>query len=200
MDLGPAFEDFQASILNGVDPDAWSQFALEGALLHQDSIAEATVTFVLAREPQNALATLTSAYLVWEGLLLDRVDAEIISLQTLIERKVEVAAAALMMDRLIARKLEMSEESGVFLASPDRELMELSVSMEPEWVENNARLSRAFKAEGRIGLAHEAAQRAIDNCWGPARAGSLNAGQQAYEYAFTGRLSKPESLVGLLED
>jgi hypothetical protein len=94
--------------------------------------------FVNEFDPTNPRAALVSAYLVWEFMRLDELDHEIASMQALIDREVEIAAAGVMIDRLTLRAAEYAEPRSV---SQVLEVLEKSILARPNWVRNHFALS-----------------------------------------------------------
>jgi len=196
-ELLPDADHLVEAYIQRLDVGALSEFALIGSVDEElQPLALATAQLVLRAHPSNARMKLIRAYLVWELLELDLLDAEVLTMQTLIQANIEVGAAGIMLDRLVRRASWSDDHEARSPQPPDVvDALQRSVEAQPEWVDNHIQLAIALaEVHDRDGaLQHR--DIAVANSQGIQGAGRMTYVERAWAIAFTGVLKDPNSLA-----
>lgn len=155
--------------------------------LHREDEAIVLVEFVLRFEPDNPRARILFAYLALHYLIVDeQVRRAEGLLRDLVERRVELGAAASLLDDVRERIAPTGPEGDV-------ELLRLSVEAEPSWSDNHHRLGRALYTRGDPVGAWREYDAAIGNLVD--RASPMDPLVVSFHDCFTGCTSTRERLI-----
>jgi hypothetical protein len=192
----PDPESLVALYLSNLDKVALTDFATIAAVDYElQQLALIVARLVTELDTENARAAVVRSYLVWELMELDDIDFEILAMQGLIEAGREVAAAGVMLDRLVRRASWKDEWPDLPDVPTDViAALEKSVAAEPLWVENHVQLAIALKEKDQLLRARRHRDIAISNCQGLKGAMTLTSPERAWAIAFSGVLSERETL------
>ena len=180
-------------LLGDIDLDKWADFSLIQAVGEDSLLADACATVVLSFEPNHPIAALSSAYVVWAGLYLERIDQAIASMQRLAKLGLHLGAATYMLDQLHDRREDFGNDFPS-LETHDRASLALSIAAEPTWVNNHLALAEAYRQAGLTELSRSEEDTAARNCLGQDAAVGLGRQEIAYHEAFTGLLTDPAEI------
>ncbi len=156
---------------------------------HREAEAMKLFEAVLRREPSNSAAKFWLAYCnAW--YLMEYSEAVPLLQEIIVEQADETAAAYVLLAYCKERLEQTTSEEQI-------NLLQTSVELEPNWVNNHAALAWAYRKEGRLSEAIEQLKEAIENLVEVDSTWSLL--HEIYEVQITGRASTGQFLRMELE-